>query len=133
MPGYLAVQPRVQRMTNPGHAQLLPNPGGYVKVWKWLKVAVVEQPYARGWLGGRWGTAAEHLADFDVALTRRINARGQLDTGDDKVFWDFIRDRRMLEDFRLRRVVWRGSGFNTQECRVRFPDVQARMTDHSDW
>lgn len=120
-------------MIAPGHAVRLPNPGAYVRVWKWLKRAVIEQPHSKGWLWSRYGTAAEHLADFDVALTRRINARGNLDTGEDREFWDFKRDQQMLEDYRQRSVVRRGSGFCTAECRTRFPDVQAVMTDRMDW
>ena len=119
-------------MTVAGHALWLPEPGAYVRVWKWLKRAAIERPYAEGWLWGRFGTAAEHLADFDTALTRRVNMRGSLSTGDDRLFWDYKRDQRKLEDYRQRRIVHRGSGFTTEQCRLRFPDVQAVMTDRGD-
>jgi hypothetical protein len=107
----------------------LPEPGKYVRAWKFFKQAASERPLVSGWFAGQYGTAGEHLAGFTMALTNRINHRGHIDTGDDDLFWAYRRDQRKLEDWRQRRQVWRGSGFETLECRLRFADVQAVMTD----
>lgn len=106
----------------------LPNPGGYVRVWRYIKERARSAPNARGELWNAFGTALEHLRDFDKALTARINARGQVHTGDSERFWQYMRDRRKLEDFRIHRIVHSGSGFERKEMRNRFPDVQERMT-----
>lgn len=71
-------------------------------------------------------------AEFIGSTNRRINARAGLSVcscrGCQKE-WEYRRDQRKVRDFRVSRVVQRGSGFETEACRRRFPDIQERMVE----
>jgi len=94
----------------------------YIKAWRTVKA----NPSAEfpGW---EWYpvTGADVYRDMTAGMHDRINKRGCL-TVRTPASWDaWRRDQRAIEDYRLRRIIRRGSGLETAEGRRAAPDVHA--------
>lgn len=118
-------------------AKNLPDPGAYARAWRAVLAAPDDAhvPPRVAWECG--DTVAQVRESFRRALHDRISARGgkprsrgRRDCYDHRAAcW---RDQRAVQEYRLSRIVRRGSGLETREARARFPDVQAAMTER-DW
>lgn len=112
----------------------LPNKAKYAAAMRKLRALAAANPNARvkmAWNDNR--TASEAVRACREALNLRINERGGLPTRwDEDQINRWYRDRNAIRDYRLARIVRRGSGLETAEGRRVAPDVHERFTDR-DW
>ena len=109
----------------------LPSPGAYARAWRRLRAAPAGTRFRvpHGILWGAFGQAETRetlITEFRRALDNRINSRGGLivrHDPDQDARWR--RDQRAIADYRLRRIVRRGSGLETKQGRRAAPDVDA--------
>lgn len=109
----------------------LPNPGGYVRLWKALKAAPPDQALKPNdaWYYG--DTVGEALKKFSRAVNSRINSRGDVvkrgKLDDEFYFWQERRDQWAIRDIINHRA--RVYQFETKACRARFGHLLSRYED----
>ena len=116
------------------HISKLPNKAAYAQAMRNLRDFAKRNPSGQvkiSWCDTRDVKGA--VVETRKALNLRINARGGLPTRwDDDLQDRWKRDKRAIEDYRLHRIVRRGSGLETKAGRKVAPDVHSAFTCR-DW
>ncbi len=107
-----------------------PTPGVYLAIVRRADAIVAAGGKVRTfWCNAELDAAGWQLEKMK-ALNRRINAKGGIDVPNDSDYEAALyRDKRAGEDYRLRRIVRRGSGMETALGRSLYPDAHAAMTE----